>query len=190
MHSVRPDEAMARLFPQGPDISAQTVGPAMGAPPGISGAPAEGQPGGGGLDIMARLEVCLSGMADAARRLADARDSAQLSWDRCHVVPIAPGVSNAAGLIDDPDRWGPRAGWAWMIMRLTIVMTAGATATVYRDSPTSGHEMLYSINAGVWEPKGVILLPGQRMVVQASSQAVVNGDAVEIALDSLPAFLM
>lgn len=181
--TIVPDQGMQHLY--------AGARPGADPPPGPAPAPAAGGPGiTGELDIAARLAVCLDGLAAAARRLEVTARASKLAWESCHVVQVTPNVTSAAGVIDDPDRWGPRAGWAWMITRLTIVMAAGATATVYRDAPTSGNELLYQVNAGVWEPKGMILLPGQRLVVTASAQAVVNGDAVEMPLDMLPAFLL
>jgi len=183
--TIAPDQGMRYLFAgarPGPDPA-----PAPAAPPAGAAAGAE-------LDIAGRLVLVLDGLAAATRNLERAARARQHAWESCHVVQITPNVTvtqpNGTLLIDDPDRWGPRQGWAWCITRLTIVMASGATATVYRDAPTSGNEMLPSVTAGTWEPKGAILLPGQRMVVLASAAAVVNGDAVEMPLDMLPAFLL
>lgn len=175
---VSPDEGMRSLFaglgPPAP--AAGTSGPAAGLE----------------LDLGARLVICLEGMTAALGRLG-AREG--FTWEECHPVQIAPNIAvvqqgGATYLIDDPDRWGPRKGWAWWITRLTIAMPSG-TATVFRDAPTSGNELLFSVTAGTWEPsRGEVLLPGQRLVVQASSVAVVNGEAIEIWLPRLADFLM
>lgn len=168
---IRPDEAMGQLYPSPPASVSQ------------AGSGAE-------LDVMARLALVVGQLGDSARRLAEARERDQAAWASCHPVPIVPNVTNGAGLIDDADRWGPRPGWAWRVTRLTLAMAAGGTATVYRNTVAQGNELLYNVPPGVWEPERLILLPGQRLAVSASMQAVVSGDAEEINLAVLPAYLM
>lgn len=179
---IRPDEGMSALFPRG--------GPAPAAAPPAPGVTAE-------LDIMGRLAVCLDGVAGAMQKLAEQRERARLSWEECHPVDLTPGISPgtppAAGVIDEPDTWGPRQGWAWQILwQVGILGPAGTLMTAYRDAPIPANTLFASTVSGVWEPKALILLPGRRLVWSSAGDmlTVTAGQAVEIAIDKLPAYLM
>lgn len=169
MH-VAPDQAMAQLY---------------GGPPGQAAPVAE-------LDVMARLTAAVDTLGAAARRLVAQQERARLSWEECHPVPIAPGELAEAGILQDPDRWGPRQGWAWVVTRLTGVLGAGGTAmTVYRDAPQPTSALLGPVGSGIWEPYELVLLPGQQLLWEAAGGGlVVSGDATEVSLDALPRLLM
>lgn len=187
--TVRPDEAMGQLYPPPPP---------PGPPPGYS----DPGPGGGAeleLDIGARLALCLNDIAAALARQAAAAELDRLEWADCHPIDIPVLSSAAAGQLTDSDRWGPMAGWAWMITRLTFTLAAGGTSvTVYQDAGVdrsgnalTGNALLGPVASGTWEPKGKFLLPGRKLVVVSAGGGVtVGGEGIEIALPRLPAFLM
>lgn len=174
--TIRPDEAMSRLYP-------------APAAPGPAPAPAAAAE----LDIAGRLVIALDAMTAAAARLEARRERARLSWEQCHLIDIPPAQSTAAGVIDPPDIWQPRAGWAWQVVLLPAVLgPAGTSMTLYRDAAIPTNQVLSSTVSGLFEPKGLFLLPGRRLVWASAGDAltVCTGQAVEIALDALPAYLM
>jgi hypothetical protein len=183
---------MNRLFPLGADISAPPE-------PGLSGPAAEGPADGMGLDIMARIAVCLEAVGGAARDLAAARARDQLGWEDCHPIDIDPVAEAGAGAITD-ERWQPRKGWAWQVLLLTVVFgTGGTSAALYKSADPAGalannalHDFIPdTIGWASWEPKGLILLPGQQLLLSAAGAgATMRGQAVEIALHRLPDYLM
>jgi hypothetical protein len=200
VHSVAPDQAMSLLFPQGADVSAATVGGASRE--GSSGTPPEGPPE--PSDIMVRLAACLDLVGGASRRLADAMERQrlreELQWEDCHPIDLAPVSIAGAGSLTD-ERWQPRAGFAWQILLVTVTFGAGATeAVMYKSADASGATPNNALNGftpnavtsiGVWEPKGLIFLPGQQALFAATGGGItVRGEAVEIALGQLPPYLM
>lgn len=185
--TIRPDEAMGKLYPPVTSV------PRLEAAPG-PGAGAE-------LDISARLVATLDGVSDAARQLAASRTRDQLSWEDCHPIDIAalqtPG--GAAGFITD-ERWQPREKWAWQVLLITVTFGAGGTSAVlYQTASAEGTVANNSLKSfipdaastAVWEPKGLILLPGHQLGLQAAGGgATLRGKAVEIYLPRLPEYLM
>jgi hypothetical protein len=199
VHSVSPDEGMSRLFPSGADISA-SLSPGTSRE-GTSGTPPEPE---GPPDLMVRIAACLDLVGGASRRLADAmerqRQLEELEWEDCHPIPLAPIATGAAGSLTD-ERWQPRAGFAWQVLLITITFGAGATeAVMYKTADGSGStpnntRQGFTPNAttsiATWEPKGLIFLPGQQALFVATGGGItVTGEAVEIALGKLPAYLM
>lgn len=192
MRSVRPDEGMQRLFPLGADVSTPPE-------PGLSGPAATEAPEGLGLDIMARIAVCLETVGGAARDLALARERDRLGWEDCHPIDIDPVAIAGAGSMTD-ERWQPRKGWAWQVLLLTVVFGAGGTSgALYKSADPTGaiasnglHDFIPdAIGWATWEPKGLILLPGQQLLLTAAGAgATMRGQAVEIALHRLPDYLM
>jgi hypothetical protein len=189
---IRPDEAMGLLYP--------ADGPPPGAPPAPTPAgyatPAE-EPG---LTLMAQLAVTLETAGNAAARLADIANRAQLDWEDCHPVPLSPLSNAAAGPLTD-ERWQPRKGWAWQVLLVTVTFGAGATyAVMYDAAGTEGqiasnarHDFVPSAVSEMaeWEPKGLIVMPGHQMSFASVGGGItVSGQAIEIALDKLPAYLM
>lgn len=175
--TIRPDEAMGQMYPD-------RTGP--GGPPAGPGAGLE-------VDVTARLAAAVDGLGLAARQLAAARLRSRLSWEECHVVDIPPGQSAAAGTIDQPDVWGPRQGWAWQVLLLPAVMgPAGTMMSLYRDAPLPTNVVLQKTVSGLFEPQKLILLPGRRLVWTSAGDGLTvgTGTAVEVAIDSLPAYLM
>ena len=160
-------------------------------------------PGGAGaeLDLFARLSVSLDANSAALRQ---ARAALSVPWDVCHIIPLNPVQNSAAGTITD-ERWEPREGFAWHVLRVSVQSqgTGGATsALLVQDAAAAGAYNLQLVPPpgtagtagsflGTWEPKGKFLLPGQRLIlVTTAGGAIMNGEAVEIALDWLPRYLM
>lgn len=163
------------------------------------GGPTAGGPGvtdgGAGLDVFVRLAAALESSTAAAQRAAAAD---HWTWEHVHPVEIPPGVLNlsgqaAAGVYDQPDVWGPRQGWAWRIDGIGVVLGSGATgAAVYLDSPNDPTNLLFSTNvSGRWEPARFYLMPGRRLVWQATGGpiTVCKGNAEEIAIGHLPRYM-
>jgi hypothetical protein len=151
------------------------------------------------LDVFGRLSVCLDGLTDAARRLAEARERDRIAWEECHTIPLAPLSSAAAGNLLD-ERWQPRTGWAWQVLLLTVTFGAGATsAIVYETADASGivpnnakHSFIPdAASMATWEPKGLLLLPGNQLSWSSSGGGItVSGAAVEVKLSRLPDYLL
>jgi len=187
MESLSPDAGMAQLAQA---YAAQAAGTAPG--------PDQPPAGGAELDVFARLTIALDRATDEMRRQ---RHAARKAWDHCHPVPLVPLSNNAAGTITDPDRWGPKEGWAWQVLRVSVVSnaTGGATAAALFDSTAAmeGATQLQGFTGtagafmGLWEPKGHFMLPGSQLVWTSTGGGItVNGEAIEIALDWLPTYLM
>jgi hypothetical protein len=168
-------------------------------PAAAPAAPAAPAGAGAELDIGARLVLALDSVTAAAGRLAAARERDALAWEDCHPIDIAPVSEAAAGIITD-ERWQPRKNWAWQVLLLTVVFGGGATSAVlYKSADPTGAVSNNALKsfipdaAGVaaWEPKGLILLPGQQLMLSsAGGGALMRGEAVEIALPRLPEYLM
>lgn len=159
--------------------------PPPGGAPGLDGAD------GAALELAAMVGV-VARASSAIERMAAAGHRPRVPWEACHPVPLNPLASSAAGAVSD-ERWEPREGFAWHVMRVTPKFGAGATAAVmYRDSVAADAWRLNTLSAdGVaWEPRGLILLPGQRLIAAGVGGGItVNGDAIEVALDWLPDYL-
>jgi hypothetical protein len=192
MREVRTDEGLRRLFPQGADVSAQPVA-------GLSGPASEAPPPGIGAELWAQISLCLDRVGGAARDLAAAVERDRLGWEDCHPIDIDPVAIASAGSMTD-ERWQPRKGWAWQVLLLTVVFGAGGTSgSLYKSADGSGalannalHDFIPdTIGWASWEPKGLILLPGQQLLLtSAGGGATMRGQAVEIALHRLPDYLM
>jgi len=149
------------------------------------------------LAVVARLGTALDTMTGELERQ---RRRNQLSWEDCHPIDLFPLAENAAGVLTD-ERWQPRQGVAWQILLITITFGAGGTfATMYKSADASGaiasnalHDFIPNATSSIatWEPKGLIFLPGQQGLFSASGGGItVRGEAVEIAIDKLPDYLM
>lgn len=156
---------------------------------------------GPGLDIMAQLAVSLGSLNEELRRAR----RAQIPWKYCHPVPLNPIVAGSA-LTGSDERWEPREGVAWHITRVSVQSnSAGGATSVLAAQDSVNAAGAYNLQQfpppgvagaagsflGCWEPKGTFLLPGNRMVfLPTGGSAVINGEAIEIALDWLPTYLM
>lgn len=149
---------------------------------------------GGNLKVMAALAVALQANTRAVRASRAARP--EIPWEACHPIPLSPLASNAAGWLGQGDeRWTPPAGFAWHVMWIAEVLAAGATSwALYRTGGTSAsaaYQVISSTVSGLFEPRGLVLMPGEYLAHQAVGGGVtVNGQAIEVALDWLPAYLM
>lgn len=145
--------------------------------------------GGGELDIMAQLAVSLGTLNSELRR----GRRPQIPFEYCHPITLAPEQSSAAGSLSDPDRWGPKANWAWHITGLTVILGAGATQwTIYQDAAIPTNTKVSNTVSGLWEPKGWFLLPQNQIVYGSTGGGIIVsvGSAIEIALDWLATYLM
>lgn len=156
-------------------------------------APDTPEPGaeiGGELGIMVRLAAAIEANTATMRAAAA---MARFDWEQCHPVELAGAQNGAAGVIDDPDRYGPRQGWVWQLMGWTVVLGSGTTsATVYEDSPNDPTNIAFSTTvSGRWEPSDYFILPGARFIWQSVGGGITlgKGKAIEIAVDTLPGYL-
>ena len=140
---------------------------------------------GAGLSVLAGLAVSLDAHTAGLNSLSASLAAGRPSWTDVHPVQLAPQALPAAGVVDDPDRMGPRAGWAWHI----AFINATAAVTVFRDS-TRNPPLFAFPGPGMWEPRQLILLPGQRLVYQAAAAVTILAEASEISLDWLPSYLL
>jgi hypothetical protein len=154
------------------------------------------------VDVFARLAVALDGAAGEMRR---GRAAAKIAWEHCHPIPLATISNTAAGTLND-ERWEPRQNMAWHITRVSAQsnQSGGATSVIAaQDStevqggynlyefPPPGTTVAAGAFLGTWEPKGLFLLPGNRLVFATiAGGATINGQAIEIAVDWLPTYLM
>lgn len=152
--------------------------------------PAAGAEAGGELAIMVRLAAALEANTGAIRV---ANRMQRIEWEQCHVINIPGEQINAAGTIDDPDRFGPRQGFVWQVLGIMLTLGTGATGfSIYEDSPNSPVNLQFSQTvSGRWEPDDYFMLPGSRLVYTSSGGGltVSNGKAIEIAIDALPGYL-
>lgn len=192
--TIAPDQGMSLLTKRMQGWWSR-LGPQPGdgqdRPAAVQAEPAE-HGGEGGLSvefgIMAKLAAALHRNSDVMQAARKPR----VPWEAIHQVDIFPQANNAAGTLDDPDRWGPHAGWAWEITWLMLVLGAGATAvTVYRDAAIPTNEMFTTAVTVRWEPRKTRLMPGSRLIVVSAGGGVsVNGQAEEVALDWMPEHIL
>lgn len=187
------------MEPGSPDAGMQLLSQQYAAQAAQAAAPPDGPLGPGAeLDVFARLAVAID---EASAEMRRQRQAARKAWEHCHPIQLFPLTNNAAGILSDPERWGPRSSWAWQVLRVSVVSnaTGGATAAdLFIDSAAmEGATQLNHFSGtagafmGVWEPKGKFLLPGQQLVWQSTGGGItVSGEAIEIALDWLPTYLM
>lgn len=185
---IAPDVGMAQL-------AQNYARQAAGAAPGDAGDKAADDTGGGGaeLDIFARLSVSLD---SAAAEMRKNRNAAKIPWEYCHPIPLNPINVPAGGVVSD-ERWEPREGFAWHVVRMSVVSTGATTVSAFRDTTAANAWMVNSFTGtanaflGLWEPKGEFLLAGNRLIFSAvAGTATVNGQAIEVAIDWLPTYLL
>jgi hypothetical protein len=184
--SVSPDEGMMLLQQQ---MAATAAARGAGAPDTAPAAGGEAVAG-GELGIMVRLAAALeSNTAELQRQ----RSAAEMTWALVHPIEIPPQQSDAAGTLQDPDRWGPSQGWAWRIFGWTVVLGAGATSfSIWLDSPNDPTNLLFTSSvSGRWEPSHFYLMPQRQMVFTSvgGGLTVCKGQAAEIAINYLPGYL-
>lgn len=164
---------------------------------GGPGAAADGD-GGAALEVAAGLDFILSLSRAVDRNTAALRAAAgpRIPWEACHPVPLNPiTVAAATGTTSD-ERWEPREGFAWHIVRVAVLSSTATAAAMFRDSPAMPTQVqAFTMVAGAfatpYEPRGLILLPTERLVWTATGGAcVVSGDAIEVAIPWLPAYLI
>jgi hypothetical protein len=143
--------------------------------------------GGGSLAIMVRLAAAIEANTATHRYIASRE---QIAWENSHLIEIPPGQLATAGTLDDPDRYGPRAGFAWRVLGISFILLAGTTSfTVWMDSPNDPtNEVFASTVSGRWEPSHFFLLPGRRLVYTSvgGGLTVSKGNAFEFSLDAVP----
>jgi hypothetical protein len=164
-----------------------------------SGQPA-GEGGGGMLELLAGLNVTLGAVNSQLAAMSPRsnwRRRPSIPLEYCHPLDLAPDQSTGAGLIDKPDKWGPKTGWIWHITRLTVVGGAGTTTiTAYKDSSADPSMQANSITGTApvtlqWEPRLLLLLPNRKLVFSSVGGGVtVNGEGVEIAVPWIAEYLL
>jgi hypothetical protein len=196
--TVTPDQGMSAIaadLARRSQAAAAEV--AAQAPPGAGGGGA-----GADLEVFARLAVSLD---DNTRAMAKAIAAGNVPWEACHPIPLNPITNAAAGPLSD-ERWEPREGFAWHITRVSVQSNGAGGATsalIVADSvissgaynlqsfPPPGATAAAGAFLGCWEPKGLFLLPGNRLILQTTGGgAIANGQAVEIDLRWLSRYLM
>lgn len=137
----------------------------------------------------------------AAREMRASRISAEADWSKVHPIEIPPGTGfnlagsqTTAGTYDQPDSWGPHAGWAWRIFGWSVAFGVGTTSfSIWYDSPLDPSNIILGplSTAGRWEPSHFYLMPGRRIVFSSVGGPLVigKGDAAEVALDYLPRYI-
>lgn len=176
----------------------QLIAQRMAADKAVDGSgPAEQRsPAGLELDADINFVVALRSALEENTRALKSRKP-RIPWEACHPVPLNP-INIGAGTAGTSDeRWEPREGVAWHIMRVGFISQTATAAALFRDSTVAGAWQLqsFTVAAGAfappWEPRGLILLPGSRLIWQATGgTGTANGDAIEIDLDWLPAYLI
>lgn len=195
--SLAPDAGMSQLAA---DLARRSEGAAATAA-GMGADPAEGGGASAELEVMGRLAVALDGNSAELRA---SRAAARIPWEVCHPIPLNPITINAAGTAND-ERWEPREGWYWHITRISVQSNAasGATSAVaaldsvaagmanLQSFPPAGSTAAAAAFLGCWEPKGLIIGAGQRIIVTGTGGGLIaNGQAIEIYKDWLPTYLM
>lgn len=193
---LAPDAGMSQLAADLARRSQDTA--AEAADPGEAGA------GGGGLDLelFARLAVALGQNTEELRQH---RVHPSIPWEVCHPAPLNPITGTVAGAVND-ERWEPRQGWFWHITRISVQSNAagGATSALavldsvntqgagnLQQFPPAGSTATAGSFLGCWEPKGLFIGAGTRLLIQGvAGGCIANGQAVEIRADWLPTYLM
>lgn len=178
-----------------PDEGMQLITQRMAADRITDGAGPETSPAGLELDADINFVLALRSAVEAnTRALRGPRP--RIPWEACHPVPLNP-INLSAGATGSDERWEPREGVAWHVVRVGVVSQTATAAAVFRDTPAAGawQVQAFTMAAGAfaapWEPRGLILLPGQRLVWTATGgTATVNGDAIEVDLDWLATYLI
>lgn len=195
--SLQPDQGMSALAA---DMARR--GQAAAAEAARAAPPSAGAGAGAELEVFARLAVSLD---DNTRQMAKAIAAGAVPWEVCHPIPLNPIANSAAGVMSD-ERWEPREGFVWHITRVSVQSNAASGATsalLVADSvissgaynlqsfPTPGATGAAGAFLGCWEPKGLFLMPGSRLILQTTGGgAIANGQAIEIAADWLSRYLL
>jgi len=149
------------------------------------------EPGGAGLDVMARLAVTLGKLE---RHLGQPRPlEPRIPYEAAHWIPVPAQAINAAGQVDKPDQLSPEMGYVWHLRRLTVIFGAGTTSvTIYKAAPVDPSNELAQLTAsGIYEPSMEFILPSERLVfVSAGGGFTVNGGAVQVMTPWLATYLM
>ncbi len=152
----------------------QIVSSFRGAPGAAAGASVE--------LVLGKLASHLDGAEERRRKL----------WQAIHTVPIRAGalvgLSNASGVLDTPDRFGPHEGYWWDVARLSAWGWTAGTVTVYLNEGALGlGEQLATFptpGQWTWSSKQLSLAPRDRLVIVAvgvTGNVYVAGQATEVA---------
>lgn len=194
--SVAPDEGMVLLQERMAAAQATRAGRAPrddgGGGPGryeLDGDAAPGGAQGGGLEVLISATLAAG---RSIERMA-ARFGQAVPWEVAHPIEIPGQQNNAAGVITDPDRLGPRDGWAWRVFGVGVQLGAGTTAwNVYYDSVNDPTNWIFGGSvSGRWEPSHFYLMPNRLLVYQSVGGGITvgKGCAVEIAVPFLPDYM-
>lgn len=142
------------------------------------------------LRVMAGLAAGLGGLTAEmrAKRRADAE-----MWAHIHPVPINPissgALSGGAFLLQDTDRWGPRAGFAWELRRmsaagLTSTLNSGLNSIQALGAPVTGPGAGATVSTitlpvGVWSVASQIQLTGTPGAADANNLVLQVGGVTQ-----------
>lgn len=189
--TIAPDQGMA-LLRQKMAGWQRRLGPQPGDGQGKPAATETAEPDPDGLSIELRIMARLAAALDRNSDQMEAGRRPRIPWEAIHMVDIFPQANNAAGTLDDPDRWGPHDGFAWQVAWMTFTLGAGTTqVSVYRDVAASHDLIFQTVSSALWEPHKTVLMPRQRIVVVSVGGGVTAaGQAEEVAIEWLPEHLL
>jgi hypothetical protein len=119
---------------------------------------------------------------------APARRGEVTPWD---VWPLRlPPVSATAATNFDPVDWGPPTGRAWRLSEVIITLNGASLVSFYKEAIQPVNLRFQTSVSGVWEPRAMYLLPGERLIAAfTGGGAIVAVEGEQIALDFLPRYL-
>jgi hypothetical protein len=110
--------------------------------------------------------------------------------DACWPLRLPP-VSATAATNFDPVDWGPPTGRAWRIDEVTITLSGASSVAFYKEAIQPVNLRFLTSSAGIWEPRFLMLLPGERLIaVFTGGGATVAIEGEQIGLDWLPEYML
>lgn len=155
----------------------------------------QAETGGFDLQILAGLSASINGLSDQMRRQQDERE--QLTQNIRYISNIPYGQITTTGVAyDQPDRMGPRRGFAWDVRRITTTTFSAGTINWYVDAVADNNIVMVFTTAGVslLGSGQIVIQDGQRLIAQATGSLTGNVSlsigVVEVAQQWLGAYLL